>query len=306
MELYNLDNRYKKFVETLVDGYVLGKSHMEDGSNPYISNPGIEVCNIFCDITDDFLCNLIFHKESDKSINVCYVFDSRLINSEDGDRYEAEERFIKIKRADFIYKLTLLKWLEDSGYIVMIDDSNYNLFETGHITEHDRKKWDDSGFLCIEKTENSEFVYKTLSRYHNCRIIPSAQLIDIRNNDFKTIEQRRFERELQVAKETLKDTKEALITSQKALKVSNYSFVIAICSLIATIIFGFWQTCAEQTINHEQIDSITSAIKGNNLVVIDSVKIHHTDTVKVEVEEPNNAPIDKSKITSSTETTRRQ
>ena len=195
MELYNLDNRYKKFVETLVDGYVLGKSHMEDGSNPYISNPGIEVCNIFCDFTDNFLCNLIFHKENDKSINVCYVFDSRLINSEDGDRYEAEERFIKIKRADFIYKLTLLKWLEDSGYIVMIDDSNYNLFETGHITEHDRKKWANNGMSCVEEQIKSEFVDETLSRYHNCRIIPSAQLIDVRNKNFKTIEQRRFEKQ---------------------------------------------------------------------------------------------------------------
>ena len=195
MELYNLDKRYKKFVETIVDGYVIGKNHMEDGSNPYISNPGIEVCNIFCDFTDNFLCNLIFHKENDKSINVCYVFDSRLINSEDGDRYEAEERFIKIKRADFIYKLTLLKWLEDSGYIVMIDDSNYNLFETGHITEHDRKKWANNGMSCVEEQIKSKFVYETLSRYHNCRIIPSAQLIDVRNKNFKTIEQRRFEKQ---------------------------------------------------------------------------------------------------------------
>lgn len=195
MELYNLDIRYKKFVEKLVDGYVIGKNHMEDGSNPYISNPGIEVCNMFCDFTDDYLCNLNFHKENDNSINVCYVFDSRLINSEGGDKYEAQERFINIKHSDFIYKLTLLKWLEDSGYIVLIDDTNYNLFETGQITENDRKKWADNGMLFIEKPIKSKFVYETLSRYHNCRIMPSAQLIDIRNKNFKTIEQRRFEKQ---------------------------------------------------------------------------------------------------------------
>lgn len=265
MELYNLDNRYKKFVETLVDGYVLGKSHMEDGSNPYISEPGLKFSNIFCDFTDNLACNLILHKAAENSVNVCYVFDSRLINSEGGDKYEAQERFINIKHSDFIYKLTLLKWLEDSGYIVLIDDANCNLFATGLITEHDRKRWDDSGFLCIEKTENSEFVYETLSRYHNCRIIPSAQLIDIRNNNFKTIEQRRFEKQLKEAKRS-----------------TCWSRVASIIAFI-TLIFTLCQTCCDKQNGSKQINRIVSVIKEHKTVSIDSVKVLPNDTFNVNV-----------------------
>lgn len=45
-------------------------------------------------------------------------------------------------------------------------------------------------------------MYETVSRYYNCRIIPSAQLIDIRENGFKTLEQRRFEKQLEEAKKS--------------------------------------------------------------------------------------------------------
>ena len=33
MDLYRLDEKYKQFIRTLVDGYVLGKQRIEDGSN---------------------------------------------------------------------------------------------------------------------------------------------------------------------------------------------------------------------------------------------------------------------------------
>lgn len=265
MDLYNLDKEYKKFIETLVDGYVIGKNNMKDGSNPFINHLGMEVSSMFFDYTDDLACALIFHKAEDSSVNICYVYDSKLINNEGDDSYEAQERFIKIKRSDFIYKLSLLKWLEDSGYIILVDDASYTLFETGQITDHDREKWTDNGSLIHEENVKSRFVYETLSRFHNCRIIPSAQLIDIRLNDFKTTEQRRFECELQVAKDTLEDTRASLKTSQQALEVSNNSFVIALITLIATILFGIWQTCSEQSIDSQQIDSIVTAIREQKL-----------------------------------------
>ena len=269
MELYNLDKRYKKFIETLVDGYVKGKTNMEDGSNPYISEPGLKFSNLFCDFTDNLACNLILHKAAENSVNVCYVFDSRLINSEGGDKYEAQERFINIKHSDFIYKLTLLKWLEDSGYIVLIDDANCDLFATGQITEHDRKRWDDSGFLCIEKTENSEFVYETLSRYHNCRIIPAAQLIDIRNNNFKTIEQRRFEKQLKEA--------------ENSTSWSRVAAIVAILAFILSVILGLFQTCSQQEIDSEQINTIISAIKEQKSISIDKFPDILPDTLNVKV-----------------------
>lgn len=280
MELYSLDQKYKKFIETLVDGYVEGKKHMEDGSNPYINLPGMEVSNMFFEYTEDCACALFFQKAEDSSVNIYYVFDSKLINNEDDDSWEAQERFIKIQRSDFIYKLSLLKWLEDSGYIILVDDTTHTLFETGKITDHDKNNWTDNGKLFYEENMKSRFVYETLSRFHNCRIIPSAQLIDVRMNGFKTAEQRRFESELQVANDTLEDTRKSLKTSQKALGVSNRSFVIAIATLIATILFGIWQSCSEQNINSQQLESIIMAIKEQKLWIRNSV-INCTDTLSV-------------------------
>lgn len=191
MELYRLDENYKQFIRTLVDGYIVGKQRIEDGANPYINLPGMEVGNMFFDYTDGKICNISFHKGEDNTINFCYVFDSALLS--DTDNFAVQDRFLKIKRSDFIYKLSLLKWLDDSGYIILVDDNSSNIFETGQITDYDRQRWSDNGQICYEEAIKSKFIFETLSRYHNCRIIPSAKLIDIVNNKFKTIEQRRFE-----------------------------------------------------------------------------------------------------------------
>lgn len=299
MKLYNLDKRYKKFIETLVDGYVKGKSNMENGSNPYISEPGMLFNSMFYDFTNDYGCNLIFHKTEDNYISVCYVFDSRLIKDESADKYEAQEKFINIQCSDFIYKLSLLKWLEDSGDIILIDDTSSNLSLEGKITEHDRQRWENNGMLCREKTIKSKSVYETVSRYYNCRIIPSAQLIDIRENGFKTLEQRRFEEQLEVAndtlvetKNTLAETKKSLETSQEALKVSYRSFWIALVTLLGTILFGLYQSCSQQEIDSEQINTIISSIKEEKSISIDKFPDILPDTLNVKVTDtPEKQPI---------------
>ena len=269
MKLYNLDKRYKKFIETLVDGYVKGKTNMENGSNPYISEPGMLFNSMFYDFTNDYGCNLIFHKTEDNYISVCYVFDSRLINSEGGDKYEAQERFINIKHSDFIYKLSLLKWLEDSGDIILIDDTSSNLSLEGKITEHDRQRWENNGKLCLEKTIKSKSVYETVSRYYNCRIIPSAQLIDIRENGFKTLEQRRFEKQLEEAK--------------KSTCWSRFAAIVAVLAFLVSVILGLVQSCSQQEIDSEQINTIISAIKEEKSISIDKFPDILPDTFNVKV-----------------------
>lgn len=278
MKLYNLDKRYKKFIETLVDGYVKGKTNMENGSNPYISEPGMLFNSMFYDFTNDYGCNLIFHKTEDNYISVCYVFDSRLIKDESADKYEAQEKFINIQCSDFIYKLSLLKWLEDSGDIILIDDTSSNLSLEGKITEHDRQRWENNGMLCLEKTIKSKSVYETVSRYYNCRIIPSAQLIDIRENGFKTIEQRRFEKQLKEAK--------------RSTCWSRFAAVIAVFAFIASVVFGFCQSCSQQEIDSEQINTIISTIKEEKSISIDKFPDILPDTLNVKVTgSPEKQPI---------------
>ncbi len=278
MKLYNLDKRYKKFIETLVDGYVKGKTNMENGSNPYISEPGMLFNSMFYDFTNDYVCNLIFHKTEDNNISVCCVFDSRLIKDESADKYEAQEKFINIQCSDFIYKLSLLKWLEDSGDIILIDDTSSNLSLEGKITEHDRQRWVNNGMLCLEKTIKSKSVYETVSRYYNCRIIPSAQLIDIRENGFKTLEQRRFEKQLKEA--------------ENSTFWSRVAAIVAILAFILSVILGLFQTCSQQEIDSEQINTIISAIKEQKSISIDKFPDILPDTLNVKVTDtPEKQPI---------------
>lgn len=94
--------------------------------------------------------------------------------------------------------------------------------------------------------------------------------------DFKTIEQRRFEAQLNEAKESL-------ITSQKGLKISQLSFIVAVLTLFGTIGFGIWQKCIQQEIDSEQISTIISAIKEQKSISIDKFPDIIPDTLNVKV-----------------------
>lgn len=94
--------------------------------------------------------------------------------------------------------------------------------------------------------------------------------------DFKTVEQRRFE-------EQLKEAKESLVTSQKGLKISQRSFIVAILTLLGTIGFGIWQKCTQQEIDSKQIDAIISAIKEQKFISIDKFPDIIPDTLNIRV-----------------------
>ena len=104
--------------------------------------------------------------------------------------------------------------------------------------------------------------------------------------DFKTVEQRRYEEQLNVANETLVETK-------KTLAKSNYSFIVALVALLVSIIFGLYQSCSQQEINSEQINIIISAIKEQKSISIDKFPDIIPETLNVKVTEvPNKLPVD--------------
>lgn len=94
--------------------------------------------------------------------------------------------------------------------------------------------------------------------------------------DFKTIEQRRFD-------EQLNDAKESLANSQKGLKISQWSFFVTILTLLGTIGFGIWQKYTQQEIDSEQINVIISAIKEQKSISIDKFPDIIPDTFNVKV-----------------------
>lgn len=252
MNLDNLDYESKIFISTIVDGYVKGKQYMENGFNPYIDNPGMIVHNIFTTISGESVYNVIFHKLENSNIEVYYVFSKNLIQIKDGEEeYDAVERLIKIMRAEVLYKISLLRFLKDSGSIFLIDDKNWNLFNSGKVTQHDKERWNNNGIKYYRDELKSEVLYEFLSQFSSSLIIPSPQLIDFRNNDFRTVETRRFE--------------EQQCLSEKAIKIAKFSnkiaIVIGIISLLATCIIT---KCSSTKINETQFLQIIETINNNN------------------------------------------
>lgn len=103
-------------------------------------------------------------------------------------------------------------------------------------------------------------LWNMLNRYYYV----TNSLIDFAK-DFKTIEQRRFEEQLEEAKES---TCWSRITTMFAF--------ITICS---TIMYN----CSDNKNNSEQINRIISAINEQKTVTIDSVKVFPKDTFNVKV-----------------------
>lgn len=248
MDFNNLDHEAKKFIASIVDNYVLGKKYMKDGSNPYISTPGVQVQNIFIDISNKYVFNINLHKYEDSNIEVYYVFDPKqIVKVKNEDEYDAEERFIKIKRAEFIYKISLLKWLLDSGCIFLVDDKSWNIFNTGQISEHDKSRWESHGIKYYREVIKSKTLFDFISEFHNCIIIPSPQLIDLRNNKFKTPERIRFIR----------------------TQIVSWTAIVA-ALVIATLTPFLSNLFSHSTIEQSQFDTIINAMPRH----IDNVRIN--------------------------------
>lgn len=248
LEGFELDNDAKEFISLIVDNYVLGKKYMSDGSNPYIITPGIQVQNIFGELSGEQVFNISLHKENDSDVEVYYIYAPKLIKVVgDEDEYDAEERFLKIKKSEFIFKISLLKSLLDSGYIFLIDDKDWNLFNTGKITENDQKRWKENGIRYHKEIIKSKVLFDFISKFHSSTIIPSPQLISYKNNKFRTPEQERFR------------------TNNRYSKIAiGLSFLIGVGSpLLMT-------KCSTTSIDSNQLDTILNAIPKQ----VDEVKLN--------------------------------
>lgn len=267
LEELELDSDAKNFISSIVDNYVLGKEYISDGSNPDIITPGAQVQNIFVEFIENHIFNISIHKDKDFGIEVYYKYDPKLIKPiGNEDDYDAEERFLKIKKSEFINKIFLLNALLDSGYIYLVDDKDCNLFNNGKITEKDKKRWEKNGIKYNREIIRSEVLYDFISRFHGCTIIPSPQLIRYKKKGFRTPEQIRFNK--------------TLGTSWIAIGVS---FIIGIGSpLLMT-------KCSKTSIDSDQLDKILNAIPQQ----VDEIKLNKAQmdsviTIITNVSQPNN------------------
>lgn len=303
MDFNNLDNDAKKFLALIVDNYVLGKKYMSDGSNPYVINPGVQVQNIFMNFTDTIGYNVCMHKTEDSNIEVCYIYNPELISKKDGEKEsKATARFLKILKAEIIYKISLLKWLLDDGFIFLVDDKDWNLFHTGKITETDKQRWTENNLKCHQEIIKSEVIFNFISQFHNCTIIPSPQLIDLKNQNFKTPEQIRFDKQQKIAVDALEEAQKATKLAQKSQKYTICtSVIICIITLIVSCIIAF---CVPMSVSEDfsyplntrldSIESTNSLILHNNSEILKIIS--QRDSInRIIIEQYNNGKTENAK-----------
>ncbi|MEZ3551682.1 hypothetical protein [Duncaniella muris] len=274
MNLETLDHKAKEIVSTIVDSYVIGEKQITNGTNDYLSDAGIYVHALFVDFNGKDLCNISFHKTDDDNVSVCYTFSPNMIKKlPNEDDFDALDRYVNTERTSLIYKITLLKWLYESGYVFLIDDKSWNLFNTGNITSHDKEQWTKYGIKFYEETLKSRKIFDTLSEFHNCRIIPSPQLINYRNNKFRTPEQRRF----------------------------NVNSTISVAAIIVSFIIGIgspWLMTkfSKTSIESAQLESIITAIpKQLEEVKLNQEQMDSIITILNKIDKPDNGQTENAK-----------
>ena len=173
----------------------------------------------------------------------------------------------KLIFTDILQVINLLQKLEKENLIILSNRDNSTRYPN-----FDKDEENNVSYININNYKIEEYIKEN---YYS-QIIPTTTLIDIAENDFKTVEQRRFEKQLKVADDTLVETKRTLIKTR-------HTFYATIAALIVSIISGFYQSCSQQEIDSEQINTIISAIKEQKSISIDKFPDIIPDTLNVRV-----------------------
>ena len=241
-------------------------------SNKQISYVGIDFTEIFSsdDINIQFgeRLNELVIKASGKPLNSrSKVLRRRVIKA---------SNVCKLIFTDILQIINLLQKLEKENLIIL---SNRDKLE--RYPNFDKDEENNVSYISINNCKIEEYIKEN---YYS-QIIPTTTLIDIAENEFRTVEQRRFEKQLIVANETLAETK-------KTLAKTNQSFIVALVTVLVSIVFGFYQSCSQQEIDSEQINTIISAIKEEKSISIDKFPDIIPDTLNVRVTDaPDKQPI---------------
>ena len=182
----------------------------------------------------------------------------------------------KLIFTDILQVINLLQKLEKENLIILSNRDN-----SARYPNFDKDEENNVSYININNYKIEEYIKEN---YYS-QIIPTTTLIDIAENDFKTVEQRRFEKQLKVADDTLVETKRTLVKTR-------HTFYATIAALIVSIISGFYQSCSQQEIDFEQINTIISAIKEQKSISIDKFPDIIPDTLSVRVTNtPDKQPI---------------
>lgn len=175
----------------------------------------------------------------------------------------------KLVFTDILQVINLLQKLEKENLIILS-----NRDKCTRYPNFDNDEENNVSYININNHKIEEYIKEN---YYS-QVIPTTTLIDIAEHYFKTVEQRRFEKQLEEAK--------------KSTCWSRFAAIVAVLAFLVSVIFGLVQSCSQQEIDSEQINTIISAIKEEKSISIDKFPDILPDTLNVKVTDtPEKQPI---------------
>lgn len=193
----------------------------------------------------------IVHTISPKYIHTIYKTYPALCAEKPAD-ISQRDFFVVVQYCLFVHSLY-------RAGLIIIDKSHKN------EPCNDYSNKDDYDFFSFQEVCGDEKLGRFICDNWSLSIIPTTDLIELVDKDFKTKEQLRHEEQLSEAKNS-----------------TCWSRVASIIAFI-TLIFTLCQTCCDKQNGSEQINRIVSFIKEHKTVSIDSVKVLPNDTFNVNV-----------------------
>ena len=190
----------------------------------------------------------------------------------------------KLVFTDILQVINLLQKLEKENLIILSNRDNSTLYPN-----FDKDEENNVSYININNHKIEEYIKEN----YYAQIIPTTTLIDIAENDFKTVEHRRYEGQLDEAK--------------NSTFWSRVAAIVAVLAFILSVILGLFQTCSQQEIDSEQINTIISAIKEQKSISIDKFPDILPDTLNVKVTDtPETQPINLNVIVKENQPTKIQ
>jgi hypothetical protein len=191
----------------------------------------------------------------------------------------SEEEEVNVLRGQFLDILALFDYLEvnfivsfyglDDSELLVIKDCIINDSPAFVVSSDGReiKEEDFGDYFCDDPAS----IGRKIEYYTNSMFHVTQTLKELVNNDFKTIEQRNFEKQLEDAD---KKHSEQMAKAEKSLCYSQRSFVIALIALIASVGFNIYSCCSDI-----KRSDLNNTLKEQKLPNVISVKIIN-DTLK--------------------------
>ena len=206
----------------------------------------------------------IVHTISPKYIHTIYKSYPALCAEKPAD-ISQRDFFVVVQYCLFVHSLY-------RAGLIIIDKSHKN------EPCNDYSNKDDYEFFSFQEVCGDEKLGRFICDNWSLSIIPTTDLIELVDKEFKTIEQLRHEEQLSEAK--------------SSTCWSRFAAVIAVLAFIVSVIFGLVQSCSQQEIDSEQINTIISAIKEEKSISIDKFPDILPDTLNVKVTDtPEKQPI---------------